>query len=122
MATADPTLRWPDLDSVALLPGITVSLAHGQRLSAALYSLDPGAEVPEHSHENEEFGQVLAGSLELTTGGRTRTLTVGDGFLLTGGEPHSAVAGPDGCQLLECYAPPRIPAPPSPASPRTRSQ
>lgn len=114
MDTADPTLRWRELNSTALLPGITVALAHGKRLTAALYSLDPGADVPEHSHDNEEFGQVLAGSLELTAGGQARTLAAGDGFLLPGGTPHSALAGPDGCQLLECYAPPRLPVPPSP--------
>lgn len=114
MDSPDPTLRWPELGSAALLPGITVSLAHGQRLTAALYSLDPGAQVPGHSHDNEEFGQVLAGSLELTAGGRARTLAAGEGFLLPAGLPHAAVAGPDGCQLLECYAPPRNPAPPRP--------
>lgn len=112
MGTPDLALRWPEQGSIALLPGITVSLAHGQRLTAALYSLDPGAKVPRHSHDNEEFGQVLAGSLELMADGQVRTLAAGEGFLLPAGVPHSAVAGADGCQLLECYAPPRIPAPP----------
>lgn len=112
MPAPDPILRWPELGGTALLPGITVSLAHGEKLTAALYSLDPRAEVPEHTHDNEEFGQILAGSLELTTGSRTRTLAAGEGFLLPAGAPHSAAAGPDGCQLLECYAPPRVPAAP----------
>jgi quercetin dioxygenase-like cupin family protein len=112
MGVPDLALRWPERGSTALLPGITVSLVHGQRLTAALYSLAPGAEVPGHSHDNEEFGQVLAGSLTLTAGGQVRTLAAGEGFLLPAGVPHSAVAGADGCQLLECYAPPRAPAPP----------
>ena len=116
MPGPDPALRWPERGSTAMLPGITVALAHGQRLTAALYSLDPGAEVPAHSHGNEEFGQVLAGSLELTADGRAQTLAAGEGFLLPSGMPHSAVAGPDGCQLLECYAPPRVPAAPPPAA------
>ncbi|HET9898642.1 MAG TPA: cupin domain-containing protein [Streptosporangiaceae bacterium] len=109
MASSDPALRWTELAGAALLPGITVSLAHGDRLTAALYSLEPGAVVPEHSHDNEEFGQVLAGSLELIAGGKAQTMAAGEGFLLPGGAPHSAVAGPAGCQLLECYAPPRDP-------------
>lgn len=114
MAMVDPALRWPELDRTALLPGISLALAHGDRLTAALYSLDPGALVPEHSHDNEEFGQVLAGSLELWSDGQHQALTAGEGFLLAGGVPHRAVAGPDGCQLLECYAPPRSPSPPRP--------
>ncbi len=112
MAAGDPALRWPELGATGLLPGITVSLAHGQRLTAARYSLDPGAAVPEHSHDNEEFGQILAGSLELTCGGHVSRLAAGEGFLLPGGVPHAAVAGPDGCDLLECYAAPRVPAAP----------
>jgi unsaturated pyranuronate lyase len=112
MPAPDPTLAWPALPASRLLPGITVSLAQGERLSAALYSLDRGAVVPEHSHDNEEFGQVLAGSLELRWDGQTTTVAAGQGFLLPAGVPHGAVAGAGGCELLECYAPPRLPAPP----------
>lgn len=114
--TAGPEteLRWRSRDRAHLLPGITASVARGQQLSAVLYSLDAGAVVPAHEHENEEFGQVIRGSLELQIAGRTTVLTAGEGFLVPGDVPHGARAGDQGCELLECYAPPRTPLPPAP--------
>ena len=112
-ADREPALRWPVLDRSALLPGITAAVTQGEQLSAVLYTLEAGAVVPAHSHESEEFGQVIRGSLELDSGGRTTVLTAGEGFLLAGGVRHAARAGENGCELLECYAPPRTPVAPS---------
>jgi len=107
-------LRWADRDHRKALPGISASVALGEHLSAARFLLEPAALVPEHTHDNEEFGQVICGSLELTTDGRTVTLNAGDGFLLPAGVRHGARAGDEGCELLECYAPPRDPVPSDP--------
>lgn len=98
---------------MSLLPGITAAVSMGSQLSATLFLLEPGAVVPLHSHPNEEFGQIIKGSLELTWGTDTTVLQVGEAFLIPGGMPHAAVAGSDGCELLECYSPPRNPAPAS---------
>ena len=102
-------IRWDDLTQHAPLPGISGSVQIGAELSAALFRLEPGAVVPLHHHLNEEFGQVLAGSLELQVDTEFSRLVAGDGFLIPGNVPHAAVAGDDGCLLLECYAPPRHP-------------
>lgn len=110
-------LRWDDDDHAPMLPGIRAALAVGAQLSAASFALDPGAVVPEHSHPNEEFGQVVGGSLELRwtdgQGEHSAVLEAGEAFILPGGVRHAAVAGETGCRLLECYAPPRVPAAPS---------
>jgi quercetin dioxygenase-like cupin family protein len=116
VAGLEPALRWSVRDRSDLLPGITASVAQGEQLSAVLYTLEAGAVVPAHSHDSEEFGQVIRGSLELDSGGRTTVLTAGEGFLLPGGVPHAARAGENGCELLECYAPPRTPIPPAPGA------
>jgi quercetin dioxygenase-like cupin family protein len=89
-----------------------MAVAVGEQLSAAHYVLEPSAVVPEHVHDNEEYGQVLHGSLRLRHGGHEVLLGAGQGFLIPGGELHAATAGDDGCELLECYAPPRVPAAP----------
>jgi len=102
-------VRWNALRSPGPVEGVTAAITHGASLSAALYHLEPGTEVPEHAHDNEEFGQVISGSLELRLRDATTLLREGEAFLLPGGVPHGARAGPDGCELLECYAPPRIP-------------
>lgn len=81
----------------------------GAQLSAALFRLEAGAVVPRHQHVNEEFGQILTGSLDIDVDGECSTLAPGDSFLIPGNVPHAAVAGADGCLLLECYAPARNP-------------
>lgn len=98
---------WSQVVPAVVTAGITAHTVHGAQMTAALYELQPHAEVPEHRHINEEFGQVIAGALELRTGGKTTQLTVGDAFLIPGNQLHAAQAGADGCTLLECYAPSR---------------
>jgi quercetin dioxygenase-like cupin family protein len=116
MSTSHVTVRWDDADSSALVPGITAATLVGTRLSATRFVLEPGADVPEHSHESEEFGHVVRGGLELRCEGVTTTLRAGDAFVVRGGIPHAARAHDDGCELIECYTPPRVPAPPAPPS------
>jgi quercetin dioxygenase-like cupin family protein len=107
MPARDPRIRWSALAAPGPVEGVTAAMTHGARLSAALYRLDPGAVVPEHAHDNEEFGQVIRGTLELRCPDSAIVLGEGDAFLLPGGVPHGARAGAEGCELLECYAPPR---------------
>jgi quercetin dioxygenase-like cupin family protein len=98
-------ISWQALEDP--VPGVQAAAAAGAHLSAARYTLSAGALVPLHSHPNEEFGVVLRGSLELRHGHRSEILQAGDAFLLAGGDEHGARAGADGCELVECYAPPR---------------
>lgn len=111
-AAPDELLRWATREHSAPLPGITASVALGAQLSAAVFTLVPGAVVPHHDHPNEEFGQVLRGSLELRWADQVAVLHAGEGFILPAGVAHGARALDDGCELLECYAPPRVPTPP----------
>jgi quercetin dioxygenase-like cupin family protein len=108
MGGDDPRVDWEALRGRGPVPGILAAITHGAQLSAARYTLEPGVVVPEHAHDNEEFGQVLRGSLELRTPDATVVLEAGSGFLVPGGVPHAATAGDEGCELLECYAPPRV--------------
>jgi quercetin dioxygenase-like cupin family protein len=102
-------IEWARLPQHAPVAGVKGSVRLGAELSAALFRLEPGAVVPRHHHVNEEFGQVLSGTLELEAGNETSELVEGDSFLIPGNVPHAAVAGPQGCLLLECYAPARNP-------------
>lgn len=110
-ATPPQLLRWATHEASNPLPGIAAAVAVGTQLSAAVFTLAADAVVPDHDHPNEEFGQVLSGSLELRWGGQVAVLTAGEGFILPAGVPHGARALGDGCELLECYAPPRVPTP-----------
>lgn len=107
MPSTDPRIDWSGLRGPGPIEGVRAATVHGAQLTAAFYSLKPGVVVPEHRHFNEEFGQVIRGSLELSHLGERHVLGAGDAFLVAGDVPHGARAGNDGCELLECYAPPR---------------
>lgn len=111
MAWTGRRIDWDATPATPLVAGITATSEVGDQLSATRYRLADGAVVPEHVHDSEEFGQVLSGSLWLTVDGVARLIAPGEGFLIRGGVPHSAVTGDGGCDLLECYAPPRLPQP-----------
>jgi unsaturated pyranuronate lyase len=69
---------------------------HGERQSLAVVELDPNAVVPEHRHENEQLGIVIAGSLTFRIADQTRELG-----------PGEVTAGPDGAVVIDVFAPVR---------------
>ena len=64
---------------------------------------------------------IAGASPTLGKRGRDVVLHPGQGFLIPGGETHSATAGDEGCELLECYAPPRVPTAATALSTRLRT-
>jgi quercetin dioxygenase-like cupin family protein len=52
------------LDAIApqlLAVGYLARALHGQNVTMAIVEIDPGAELPEHRHENEQLGLVIEG-------------------------------------------------------------
>jgi quercetin dioxygenase-like cupin family protein len=60
----------------------------------------PGTIYPEHSHIDKVTMFVTEGSVDFTIAGTTHTLRSGDRFDVPPSVPHSAVAGPQGCQYV----------------------
>ena len=56
-----------------LWPGYRARAVHGERLTLAVVEIEPGAELPEHRHVNEQFGMVLQGELNFRVGEEERT-------------------------------------------------
>ena len=67
-------------DNAAALPpqqvwdGILARSVHGERLTVAIVELDPDAVVAEHSHDHEQLGLVLRGSMRFRVGDEEREL------------------------------------------------
>jgi quercetin dioxygenase-like cupin family protein len=87
--------------------GVLARTVHGDRVTLTLVELDAGATVPEHSHDNEQLGLLLRGSLQFTVGDETRDLGPGQTWCIGSRVPHSVVAGPDGAVAAEVFAPMR---------------
>ena len=87
--------------------GITARAVDGERLTIAVIDLDPNAVLPEHHHENEQLGFVIAGIITMTIGGEKRAMRAGDTYAIPSHVPHDAQAGPDGCTVTDVFAPVR---------------
>lgn len=96
-----------NLRPYALGQGITARAIEADRMTIAVVDLDPGAVLPEHHHENEQLGFVIAGTLTMRIGTEERGLKVGDMYAIPSEVPHDAVAGPEGCVVADVFAPPR---------------
>jgi quercetin dioxygenase-like cupin family protein len=99
-----------DLEGVVsreLAPGVTARIASGEKVMLSLVTLAPGAVVPEHAHPHEQMGMMLSGTMELFVDGDARTLSGNAIYLVPGGVPHKAVAGPEGAVALDVFSPPR---------------
>lgn len=116
-APASGPIDWALVADVDLVPSITARSRSGAQLSSTLFTLEPGAVVPEHSHPNEEFGYVIAGGITVWCGDDEFDVGPGGSFLVAADQAHRAVASNAGCELLECYSPPRVPTPPPTKTP-----
>jgi len=90
-----------------LAPGVMTKIASGEKLMFSLVTLEPNALVPMHSHPHEQMGMLVSGTMEFTIAGETRLLSGNGMYLVPGGVPHMAKAGPKGAVALDAFAPPR---------------
>jgi quercetin dioxygenase-like cupin family protein len=99
-----------DLDTVTAVQvweGVVGRIVGGDRVTVAVIELDPGSVVPEHSHEHEQIGVCVAGSVDFRVGDERREVGPGDTWWIPGGAPHEVRTGPDGAVVVETWAPKR---------------
>lgn len=99
-----------DLDEIPpqqLAEGFLARAVHGERLTLAVVEVAPDAVLPEHRHDNEQFGMVIEGTLAFRIGDEERTVGPGGIWRIPSNTPHSVVAGPAGAVLLDLFSPPR---------------
>lgn len=90
-----------------VVPGIHIRTFWGEKMLLSVVDLDPGAELPLHSHPHEQSGTVISGSMTLTIAGETRQLQPGDAYIIPGGVEHSAIAGPLPTRVIDIFSPVR---------------
>jgi quercetin dioxygenase-like cupin family protein len=99
-----------DLDAIPaqqLSPGYLARAIHGSRVTFAVVEIEPHAELPEHSHENEQLGIVLRGSVTFRVGNEEKTVEAGGTWSIPTGTPHFVRGGADGAVVLDIFAPTR---------------
>ena len=99
-----------DLGSIApqiLANGYLARAIHGEQLTMAVVEIEPNAELPEHRHDNEQFGFVLEGSVTFQIGDEERNLGAGGIWRIPSNTPHSVTSGADGAIVVDVFSPPR---------------
>ena len=95
------------MSPLAIWDGVVARVVNGERLTLAVVELDPGAVVAQHSHDNEQLGIVLHGSITLHVGQEERELAPGGTWRIDSDTPHDAHAGPQGAVVIDVFAPRR---------------
>src|SRR5579872_6482200 len=98
IASLPPTRIWK---------GLNARVVHGDRITLSVIEFDPGSVVTEHSHDNEQVGILVQGSLTFRIGGETRELRPGAAWCVLSNTAHDVVAGPEGAVIVEVFSPPR---------------
>ncbi|AUX09632.1 cupin domain containing protein [Halalkaliarchaeum desulfuricum] len=103
-----------ELDSTEAVEGVHLSaLAAGERMSLQEFRIEPGKDVPTHSHPHEQAGYLVRGELTFVVGEKNGereeiVLQEGDSYVLPGGEPHAVSNDGDETAVgIDVFAPPR---------------
>lgn len=91
------------------IDGVTLTILAGdERMNAQHFRVEPGAEIPVHSHENEQVGQVYEGRLTFLVDGEELVVGPGDTYAIPANEPHGARnEGEETVVGIDVFSPPR---------------
>lgn len=89
---------WPD--------AIAGSMYHSEKATFGHFTIQAGADLPEHDHPHEQWTHLIEGELEFDINGEKETLLPGMSAYIPGGTPHSAHAVSE-CKVIDCFMPVR---------------
>ena len=95
------------LSSRTLAPGVQARVMWGERIMVSLVNLEPGSQVPAHTHPHEQMGMVLEGAMTMDIGGESHDLKAGDAYLVPSDVEHVVTTGNVPTQVLDIFSPPR---------------
>ena len=95
-----------NLEKKELVKGGHVRFVHTEKMTLAYWMLEPGTEVPLHSHPHEQVVNVIEGEIELTIDGETGRLTPGQVAVVSSNVEHAAKAA-TACRIIDVFCPVR---------------
>ncbi|MEL6189762.1 MAG: cupin domain-containing protein [Myxococcota bacterium] len=90
-----------------LADGLTAHIFPGEQAMLSVVDVDPGAEGALHAHPEEQWGLCLEGSGVRVQGDVEVPFRKGDFWRTPAHVPHTLRSGPEGCRVLDIFAPPR---------------
>jgi unsaturated pyranuronate lyase len=96
-----------DLDPLTVLPGLEFRPVTTETVLTNFVSFEPNAPAPMHHHVEQQIAIVLSGELAFTVGEESKVMHAGDCVVIPPNVRHGGAAGPEGCEVLDVFTPPR---------------
>lgn len=90
-----------------LAEGLTARIFPGEQAMISIVDAAPNSQGTSHHHPEEQWGVLLEGSAVRVQDGEEIPVKKGDFWRTPGNVPHTLRAGPEGCRVLDIFAPPR---------------
>jgi quercetin dioxygenase-like cupin family protein len=105
MPAADEVIHSADSSMTSPEPGLRRQvMSYSKGIMLVRHKIEPGWAGAAHSHPHEQLIFVVSGTIQLTVGDATHTLSAGDSFLVAGGIQHQARAE-RATEVLDVFAP-----------------
>lgn len=78
-----------EIEERELVSGFKVRFVHSENMTLSYWSIEAGAELPEHSHPHEQVTNVLEGELILTVDNESKRLGPGAVVIIPPNAVHS---------------------------------
>jgi len=98
--------RWTDIEPEQMNPLVTRQFVSGAYAMLARIVLKKGAQVPLHSHMNEQLSHVVEGALKFLLEGQEVAVRAGEILCIPPHVPHEVIALEDSV-ALDIFSPPR---------------
>jgi quercetin dioxygenase-like cupin family protein len=103
------TAGFQDLDDLPVrepVPGFRGRFVHGESMTVAIWTIEAGSRLPEHTHPHEQISHVVEGAFELTLEDTCRVLDQGVVAVIP---PHARHAGRalTACRIVDTFHPVR---------------
>ena len=87
--------------------GVEIRVVSGEKMTMAIFHLESGSGVPEHSHPHEQMGIVLKGALELKIAKEKRIVREGEVYYIPSNVSHRGTCVDGSAEIIEMFSPPR---------------
>jgi quercetin dioxygenase-like cupin family protein len=100
-------VRFSELEPLNLIPGLEFRPVTTDTVMTNFVTFAPSAPAAMHHHAEQQIAIVLSGELTFTVGGETRVMRAGDCVVIPPHVEHGGTAGPEGCDVIDVFTPPR---------------
>lgn len=99
-------IKWTDVEAKKMSEYIDLRPVHGEKITLGYFDIRKGAEVPVHSHHNEQISCVLRGKMRFYNDGFEAVVEAGGIIMIPPNEPHGAEALEDS-NVIDIFSPSR---------------